>query len=59
MHAYSKEAGLKEALRVTKPGGFLVLCDLHCGNGALDPSRTRAHCCEHRLSHSHERPAAF
>jgi len=33
VHAYSKEAGLKEALRVTKPGGFLVLCDLHCGNG--------------------------
>merc|ERR1719183_1043528 len=33
VHAYSKEAGLREALRVTKPGGFLVLCDLHCGDG--------------------------
>lgn len=33
VHAYSKEAGLREALRVTRPGGFLVLCDLHCGEG--------------------------
>ena len=33
VHAYSKEAGLREALRVTRPGGFLVLCDLHCGAG--------------------------
>lgn len=33
VHAYSNEAGLKEALRVTKPGGFLVLCDLRKGTG--------------------------
>mmetsp|Transcript_12624 Transcript_12624/g.30988 ORF Transcript_12624/g.30988 Transcript_12624/m.30988 type:complete len:1158 (+) Transcript_12624:43-3516(+) len=33
VHAYSKEQALAEALRVTKGGGWLILSDLHCGEG--------------------------
>ena len=32
LHAFSKEGALREALRITRPGGFLVLCDLQSGN---------------------------
>ena len=32
LHAFSKEDALREALRITRPGGFLVLCDLHRGH---------------------------
>ena len=31
LHAFSKEDALREALRITRAGGFLVLCDLHRG----------------------------
>lgn len=33
VHAYSKLQALSEALRITKGGGWLVLSDLHCGDG--------------------------
>jgi len=33
VHAYSKGVALTEAFRITRPGGFLVLCDLNCGPG--------------------------
>ena len=41
MHAYSKEQALGEALRVTRPGGFLVLCDLQ-GPGTSEGSTGQA-----------------
>lgn len=33
VHAFSKSGTFKEALRVTKPGGIFVFCDLMCGSG--------------------------
>ncbi|EED91580.1 methyl transferase-like protein [Thalassiosira pseudonana CCMP1335] len=33
VHAFSKVGTFREALRVTKPGGVLVFCDLMCGSG--------------------------
>jgi len=33
VHAFSKGVALTEAFRITRPGGFLVLCDLNCGPG--------------------------
>eukprot|EP00804_Cyclotella_cryptica_P016336 CCRYP_009897-RA/>CCRYP_009897-RA protein AED:0.18 eAED:0.18 QI:86/1/1/1/1/1/3/307/317 len=33
VHAFSKKKTFGEALRVTKPGGVFVFCDLMCGSG--------------------------
>lgn len=33
VHAFSKVGTFKEALRITKPGGVFVFCDLMCGSG--------------------------
>lgn len=33
VHAFSKKHTFSEALRITKPGGAFVWCDLMCGNG--------------------------
>ena len=33
VHAFSKVKTYREALRVTKPGGVFIFCDLMCGNG--------------------------
>jgi len=33
VHAFSKAKTFGEALRITKPGGVFIFCDLMCGNG--------------------------
>eukprot|EP00956_Cyclotella_meneghiniana_P039231 scaffold167904_cov56-Cyclotella_meneghiniana.AAC.1 len=33
VHAFSKKGTFMEALRITKPGGVFVFCDLMCGSG--------------------------
>jgi len=33
VHAFSKVKTYSEALRLTKPGGIFIFCDLMCGNG--------------------------
>lgn len=33
VHSFSKEKSYGEALRIVKPGGVFVLCDLMCGDG--------------------------
>jgi len=33
VHAFSKEKAYSEALRIVKPGGAFILCDLMCGDG--------------------------
>jgi len=33
VHAFSKQKAYSEALRIVKPGGAFILCDLMCGDG--------------------------
>jgi SAM-dependent methyltransferase len=33
VHAFSKLKAFSEAIRITKPGGAFIFCDLMCGNG--------------------------